>query len=521
MQADHLSFIICSNNMRESEECINFLKKIHIPQGYEIEIIPIYNATSMASGYNEAMKKSNAKYKVYLHQDTFIINPNFIFELLEVFNSDPNIGMIGCIGRRKMPTDGIAADGWNTGKVYDNIYSLQGYESGVCEVDALDGLLLATQYDIPWREDIFKGWDYYDISQCFEFHRRGLKVVVPEQNKTWCYHDNHYSKLYNYDIWRQKFVEEYQDIYPFEYTEHISQNKREMEELIISLTELLEQYLDSGQMTDFSVICKNPNVENQLWSRDYCLINSIYYMEQDTNSYKRIYQGNAESTLNNIRRLKHLLKRIEYDAGVEEENIREIVDNYSVYAICIVCISYCRERKKIYEKIVGFCASHDLKQQQSDMTMFQDVMTEQRNIDIQHMQQLIVRDKDWKESGEKQVLLIADRIGGQTTKVMRLCRELSEQYKVCLVVQQYEAEILEQLDEMHIETFFMKQPQHLVWDMKDKLYKEFVEIHIVGDSMDRIVEQWHRTHIPVRWYVSQEKPEAEQEYSDNIRGCVL
>lgn len=42
---------------------------------------------------------------------------------------------------------------------------------GFQEVEALDGLLIATQYDLPWREGLFQGWDIYDISQCTEFRR--------------------------------------------------------------------------------------------------------------------------------------------------------------------------------------------------------------------------------------------------------------------------------------------------------------------------------------------------------------
>lgn len=516
-----IAFIICSNDKQETDECIFYLKNLKIPEGYSVEIIPIYRAISMAEGYNIGMKKTDAKYKVYLHQDTFIINPNFIYELLEVFDSDPEIGLLGCIGRRKMASDGLAVDGWNTGKVYDNLDSVRGYECQICEVDALDGLMLATQYDITWREDIFQGWDYYDISQCYEFHRKGLKVVVPEQKAYWCYHDNRCSRLKDYDKWRKKFVEEYRDIYPFEYTEHISESKREMEVLIMSLTEMLEKYLDRGQMTELGEICKNPNVENQLWAKEYCQINSIYCTEQEIKSSRQIYQGNTRETLNNLRRLKHLLKRIEYDAGITDDILCEITEKYSVYAICIVCISYCQERRKVYETLLAFYQRNKLEQEERDILPFQKVMTEHRSIEIQHMVPLIVKDSEWKKTGEEQVLLIVDCMETQTKKLFELCHELKERYEVCLVVQQYDADILEELDQMHIETFYLEQSMHLVWDMKDKLYKQFTEVVVVGDDMERIVEQWYRTHIPVKWYVSSEKLERITGYSENIQCCSL
>lgn len=38
-------------------------------------------------------------------------------------------------------------------------------------VDAVDGLLMMTQYDLPWRDDLFSDFDFYDVSQAFEFRR--------------------------------------------------------------------------------------------------------------------------------------------------------------------------------------------------------------------------------------------------------------------------------------------------------------------------------------------------------------
>ena len=55
-------------------------------------------------------------------------------------------------------------------------------------VQAVDGFFMATQYDLPWREDLFSGWHFYDISQCMEFQRAGYKVVIPQQTDAWALH---------------------------------------------------------------------------------------------------------------------------------------------------------------------------------------------------------------------------------------------------------------------------------------------------------------------------------------------
>ena len=73
----------------------------------------------------------------------------------------------------------------------------------------MDGLLIATQYDIPWREDLFKKWDFYDVSQSFEFIDAGYKVVIPGQATDWYMHDCGIINLKNYNNERRLFVKEY------------------------------------------------------------------------------------------------------------------------------------------------------------------------------------------------------------------------------------------------------------------------------------------------------------------------
>lgn len=78
-------------------------------------------------------------------------------------------------------------------------------------VQAVDGLLMATQEDIPWRETLFDGWHFYDLSQCLEFRRKGYDVAVPFQISHWCIHDCGIVKLSNeYEKYRVRFLKEYE-----------------------------------------------------------------------------------------------------------------------------------------------------------------------------------------------------------------------------------------------------------------------------------------------------------------------
>ncbi len=59
-------------------------------------------------------------------------------------------------------------------RVHDEIYSEMGkVKKTFEEVITIEGLLTATQDDIKWRDDLFSGWDYYDLSQSMEFRRTG------------------------------------------------------------------------------------------------------------------------------------------------------------------------------------------------------------------------------------------------------------------------------------------------------------------------------------------------------------
>ena len=215
MNDKEICFIICSNNQLYTEECIYYINHLSIPEGYQIDILTVKDAKSMTAGYNEAMRYSKAKYKVYLHQDTFIVNANFIQDILDIFQSDEQIGMIGNIGAVRMPDSGIM---WETER-YGMLYEQHIYETELgsnpvkgrkyLEVEAIDGFLMITQYDITWREDLFNHWDFYDCSQSMEFIRKGYKVVVPAMKKPWCVHDYGFLNLESYEEERLKFLKEY------------------------------------------------------------------------------------------------------------------------------------------------------------------------------------------------------------------------------------------------------------------------------------------------------------------------
>ncbi|MBR4515120.1 MAG: glycosyltransferase family protein [Lachnospiraceae bacterium] len=212
-----VDFIICSNNSNELEEAIFYISRLDVPDGVKLDVISVQEACSLCAGYNEGMSASSAKYKVYMHQDVRIIDRDFVSRLIDLFADNENVGMIGMVGTDSFPADGTM---WNVpryGSVLETHVNetvlLRNYpdESDINAV-LCDGLLLATQYDLPWREDLFDGWDFYDASQCMEFIRNGYRVLIPYQEKTWCVHDCGFLSMHDYEKYRQVFLSEYSSI---------------------------------------------------------------------------------------------------------------------------------------------------------------------------------------------------------------------------------------------------------------------------------------------------------------------
>lgn len=222
MDKQKICFILCVNQEVFYEECCFYLSRLFVPENYSVEVKAVWGAASMAAGYNQAMKETDAAYKVFLHQDVFIINRYFIINMLELFGADESIGMIGMVGAEKLAGDGIMWHSFRCGNVYGsdvavadipvNEYRYDLLQDGYTKVEAVDGFLMAVREEIPWREDLLDGWDFYDVSQSLEYRRRGKKVVVPKQKRPWCIHNDGILNMENYETYRKIVLEEYKDL---------------------------------------------------------------------------------------------------------------------------------------------------------------------------------------------------------------------------------------------------------------------------------------------------------------------
>ena len=220
MSTKKICFIICTNNETLLSECLVYINRLIVPENVEISLLTIENATSMTSGYNEGMHASDADINVYMHQDVFIINRNFLQDILDIFASDEKIGMMGMVGYPhihesgmmwKEKREGITKMFGVNGAYSDVDYQAYRYSmaDGITDVQVADGLMLVTSKNLEWDEN-FDAWDFYDATQCMRFLNAGYRVVVPNQRVPWVIHDDgRYLTVWDYNKYRVKFLKEY------------------------------------------------------------------------------------------------------------------------------------------------------------------------------------------------------------------------------------------------------------------------------------------------------------------------
>ncbi len=218
MNPNKICFIICVNNEIFLKECITYINQLIVPENFIVDVLEIQDAQSMLAGYHEACDATDALYKVFMHQDVFILNRHFIYDILAIFNGDPDIGLIGMTGIKSVPDNYIMWSGELLGNLYTggnpgdhSTYRYDLSTDGYDIAEAVDGLLMAVKGSPVFRDDIFDGWDFYDLSLSLEIQRSGKRVVVPRQRTPWCLHDDGNNlNMLNYDHYRKLAINEYQ-----------------------------------------------------------------------------------------------------------------------------------------------------------------------------------------------------------------------------------------------------------------------------------------------------------------------
>lgn len=364
MNEHKFCFIICTNDAFWFDECQRYISKLNVPEGFEVELLAIEKATSMTAGYNEGMRASDAKYKIYLHQDVFIVNPDFLAEILQLFESNEKIGLIGMVGSPKLPCDFVMWSGKRVGKIYGGFfeYDIDAEEMDkdcpYVECEAVDGLLIATAYDVEWREDLLNGWDFYDISQSCEFRRKGYSVVVPKMQEAWVVHDDGIINLRRYNYYRHIIMEEYgNDIFSKNYVysgqenellkkterdyQRVADKAEETEQRIQRMENKINQALSGRVDNKYEAYLKAMNDAEMVVAKaqDYGICCTGLYETTIRLEHKRgiepyICKFSSLKEMNrNYQQLLFYFRRVRFGNLFEEDEVLELIDFIEKYQL--------------------------------------------------------------------------------------------------------------------------------------------------------------------------------------------
>lgn len=218
-------FIMCVNDYSKMEESIRYINRLIIPDGYEIDLLTIEESDSMAEGYEEAKNSTDAKYKIYLHQDTYVINENILCDLIKIFESDSKIGAVGVMGSEDILGNRITkasevfgivvSQNWRENSYTDGNAYQERYDNEIegkyKEVGCLWGCFIATSVDFKWEKLADNDFSYYSVLLSLEMIKNGYKIVVPNQKyNIWCIHEGNNEGL----CFKKELIESIEKKYP-------------------------------------------------------------------------------------------------------------------------------------------------------------------------------------------------------------------------------------------------------------------------------------------------------------------
>lgn len=210
-----ICIVVNVSHIELSDITLQSLNKLKVPVGFTVEVCTIEAEQNFAKAYNQAIKDSDAQYKVYLREGVEILNENLLAELIELFEYDYKVGIVGVSGAEYIPVNcNINTTRKKYGMVYNKkerkLVNWRKMDTKAKCVAALDDWFLATQYDIVWREDLFLDEEYLNLSQCTEFKRKGYEALVVAQDKPWIGVDDFFRMVsLKNEVSKEKFKAEY------------------------------------------------------------------------------------------------------------------------------------------------------------------------------------------------------------------------------------------------------------------------------------------------------------------------
>ncbi|MCL2020820.1 MAG: glycosyltransferase family protein [Betaproteobacteria bacterium] len=220
MNTSFFSVIVCSiKPWNFAQVSANFERLLaEVPH----EIIGIYDARSLAEGYNRSLKRARGNIVVFPHDDILILDPDFAQKISQRLQ---DFDILGFVGTRRV----IAENWWHAGfpwssgavaHIYNNKLHLNAWNTDpwpvVDNIQGIDGLCIMARREaveeIGFDETTFDGFHLYDLDFSFSAWQAGKKLGVC------CDIPLIHTSVGNYDErhahYGRLFIEKHKDILP-------------------------------------------------------------------------------------------------------------------------------------------------------------------------------------------------------------------------------------------------------------------------------------------------------------------
>lgn len=179
---NRIAIIIAISNINNKYHITKILKNILVPSPYSVEVIFI-NEINVAKAYNTGLNKTTADYKLYIREDVFFLETEFLSRLTYMIPTYEHRFAIGCLGSY------LTSDGNYAKK--NKLYGSYKYRSNDKieysnarnvlyrqKVHILDSSILFTNSNIKWDECV--GNIFYMAAYCCKLRNEDVSQYVIE-----------------------------------------------------------------------------------------------------------------------------------------------------------------------------------------------------------------------------------------------------------------------------------------------------------------------------------------------------
>ena len=192
MNTNKFCFILTGRVPAVIEEMQHYIGALEVPDDCEIETLVMPGDLKRAEAYQQAMKRTDAKYKIYIAEGVFPIHRRMLAELLEKFRSNPEPGILGIAGAAYVP---MAVD-WRQAVERSGAYIERSgndrmthlppvAHDAVVPAAILSDYFLATQYDVDWDTDSPNDAFLGEV-HTLRFLQAGYQAGLPGSTVPWC-----------------------------------------------------------------------------------------------------------------------------------------------------------------------------------------------------------------------------------------------------------------------------------------------------------------------------------------------